>query len=458
MEVRRDDLHVLIMAGGAGTRFWPLSRGHRPKQFLKLAGDGTLLEATVERALLLVPRPNLWVLTRRDLAGAVATVLPWLDRSRIVAEPEARDTAPCLVFGAARVARVAGDPTLLVLPADHVIPDSAHFAETVRGALDAAARLGGLFTFGIPPTHPATGFGYIQRAAGTAGAGGHERCHRVASFREKPDAERARTFIASGEFLWNSGIFLWRLSHFRSELESHAPELAQGWRRLEALGARLDEPRDSATDDAFRSLPRISIDHALLEKAADIHVVEAPFSWDDLGSWRALARHRPHDPAGNILEGRVVLADVRASTILAGGGRVVAALGLDGFVVVDTADALLICPQERVEEVRRSWSAFVRSAGRTRCEHLGGCRPGREANRRRAQRCPRTHRPPHGGGGGGRAARGTGAGVGRGTRARRSRRRPPAEHGRNPGAERTPRARAGREPARGAAASRRALG
>ena len=348
-----DSLHVMVMAGGSGSRFWPRSRHAEPKQFLPLAGDRPLLTSTVERVEGLVPRENIWVLTRRDLRERTAELLPWLDPSRLVTEPEGRDTAPCLVYAGARVARVDPNALLLVLPADHVIPDAEAFRRTVRGAIDSLEVADGLVTFGIAPTFPATGYGYIQRGPGDGIPAGETRCHPVARFREKPDRPTAERYLEAGGYLWNAGIFLWRVSTFRDSLRRCDPDLASGWDRLEALGARVENDADPETEAAFRALRRISIDFALLEHADNVRVVSADFGWDDVGSWRALERYLPADDEGNIADGAVILEECHDSTVLAAPDRTVAVLGVDGLVVVDTPDALLICPRERVEEVKK---------------------------------------------------------------------------------------------------------
>ncbi len=347
------DLHVLIMAGGSGSRFWPRSRHSQPKQFLRLTSAATLLEATIERVRGLCPPENVWVLTRRDLLEQTRRLLPELPPERLVGEPEGRDTAPCLVHAAVHVARVAADPLLLILPSDHIIPEVREFRATVEDAILALVKHGGLMTFGIRPTFPATGYGYIQRGEEEAESPGAQRCFRVRSFREKPDSATAHKYLLHGGYLWNAGIFLWRLGAFRDALEHHAPALAEGWRRLAEMGPRLADTGSKETIESFRSLPRLSIDYALLERAQSLRVMEAGFTWDDVGSWKALEKYNDSDGAGNLIEGRVLLVDSASNTVLSHDGKVIAAIGLNGWVIVDTPDALLICPKERCEEVKK---------------------------------------------------------------------------------------------------------
>lgn len=347
-----DRLHALVMAGGAGTRFWPHSRKFRPKQFLPLAGRRPLLVEATARTSGLVEPENLWILTRQPLVAGVRELLPELDPFRIVAEPEGRDTAPCLVLAAARLEQVDPNATMLILPSDQVIADAGSFRQCVQGAIETLQVEDGLLTFGIPPTHPATGYGYIRKQADGVVEAGGVRCHSVEGFREKPDRATAETYLASDSYYWNAGIFLWHLKTFRAALEEHAPDLAKGWDELRSLGDKLAQPDNSEVAAAFGRLRRISIDFALMEHAQNVRVVEATFPWDDVGSWRAIESYRPADARGNILGGKVALAESSDCTVLADADRVVAVLGVDGLVVVDTPDALLVCPRDRVEDVK----------------------------------------------------------------------------------------------------------
>ena len=311
-----------------------------------------MIAETIRRVEPLCPPENVWVLTRADLRERVRETVPEIAPERVIAEPEGRDTAPCLVLGAACVERVAPDARLLVLPADHVIPDIDAFCATVRGALEILENSGGLFTFGVEPDHPATGYGYIRRREVEPETSGRAACFPVDEFREKPDEATARRYLEEGGYYWNAGIFLWSTSEFRSALDAHAPELTEGWRALAALGPAIGDPTDTRFQEAFRTLPRISIDYALMEKASNVRVCEARFPWDDVGSWRAVERYRDADSHGNVTDGRTLLVESGANTVLAG-ERLVALLGVEGLLVVETPDAVLVCPRDRVEEVRK---------------------------------------------------------------------------------------------------------
>ena len=346
-------LHALILAGGSGTRFWPWSRAAHPKQFLAIDGHASLLARTHERLEGWIAPENRWVLTRADLVETVAEELPTLDPAHILGEPEGRDTAPALALGALRVAAVDPDALLLILPSDHHIADPAAFRATVDRAVSALTADDGLYTFGVTPTEPATGYGYIERGDAT----GHPGCASVRAFREKPDRATAEAFLADGGYFWNAGIFLWRASTFLAELARASTEFAAGIESLGGVFERDDGP--DALADAFRSLPKISIDFALLEKSDRVRVVEAAFPWDDVGTWEAVPRLRAEaaDRDGNIVDRGVVTTDCRRAVVVRGDDveaseRVIVLHGVEDMLVVDTGDALLVCPRARAQEVR----------------------------------------------------------------------------------------------------------
>ncbi len=347
-----DNLHILVMAGGSGTRFWPRSRRDFPKQFLSITGGRTLLEQTVDRVRDLVPADRVWILTRRDLCDTVTRILPEFRSDRVIGEPELRDTASALVFASAVIEQVDPNANLLILPADHLIPDSDAFCACVRGALDSLAERDGLLTFGIPPTAPETVYGYIERGDDAVPAGESES-FAVRRFVEKPNLATAKQYVASGDFYWNGGIFLWSLATFKAAIQRFAPEHGRGWDRLAELGDSLLGPPTAEVAARFAELPKTSIDYALMEKADCVRVVNATFEWDDVGSWRAIERYRQPDDAGNVSEGRVALEECSDCTVFASGDRVVAVLGLEDLVVIDTPDALLVCPRNRVDEVKK---------------------------------------------------------------------------------------------------------
>ena len=336
---------VLILAGGRGERFWPWSRPGLPKQLLPLAGDRTLLEATLDRVAGLAPPERTWILTGRDLADAVERAAA--GRARVVAEPVGRNTAAAAGLGARLALEHGADGPMAVLPADHLIPDRDAFLATARRALDLAAREPLLVTLGIAPQRPETGYGYIERGEALPGPGGG---HRVRSFREKPDAATAERFLAAGGFCWNSGMFFWRPEVLLAALRDCRPALAAG---LERLAGRLaGDGRDAALAEVFPGLESISVDYAVMERAGNAAVLEAGFDWDDPGSWGAWARRQPRDAAGNVAVGKALALDAEECVVL-GGESPVVVLGGKRLIVVQRPGGTLVCPLERAEDVRR---------------------------------------------------------------------------------------------------------
>jgi mannose-1-phosphate guanylyltransferase len=337
---------ALILAGGRGERFWPWSRPERPKQLLPLAGSTSLLEATLERIAPLVPPERTWILTGRLLLEPVREMVG--GRARVVAEPIGRNTAPAVSLAAMLALAHGQKGAMAVLPADHLIPDVDVFRETADRALGLAEQDELLVTLGIPPRNPETGYGYIERGAVIDEATG--AC-RVESFREKPNRATARQFVEAGNFFWNSGMFFWRPQVILDAVRQHRPALARG---LQGFEGRLGEDQlEAALEELFPDLESISVDYAVMEHAANVALLEAPFQWDDLGSWKAWARWQPRDEAGNVVMGEAVLLDSE-NCVVVGEQAPVAVIGVKDLVVVQKNGATLICPLERAEEVRRA--------------------------------------------------------------------------------------------------------
>ncbi len=325
------------MAGGAGTRFWPLSRRGRPKQLLALAGgEETLLQATVRRV-----RPlcgdRVLIVTTAALHDAVHAAVPDLPAGRILGEPVGRNTAPCIGWGA-RVARAQGAERLLVVPADHYIPDADAFVATLRRALGAVDR-GALVTIGVRPRGPETGYGYLE-----IGDEVHKGVHRVVRFVEKPDLEHARAYAASGRHLWNSGMFLFTPQAIDAAILRHLPELHQG---LDAI-----ERDPSSLGRIYPRLPAISIDYGVMEKAGEVLAVPADFHWSDVGSWSASYELGVPDAHANVARCDLLSFEAHGNLAVAPPGKVVALVGVRDLVVVDTEDALLVLPRDRAQDVR----------------------------------------------------------------------------------------------------------
>lgn len=345
-----DALYALIMAGGSGTRFWPASRHALPKQFLKLAGDRTMIQETLERLDGLVPADHTLVMTNQRLVETVATQLPGLNAAAILGEPCKRDTAPCIGLAAALLVRRDHAATMLVMPSDHVIAPIQDFQAAIRHAHSLVQlQPERLVTFGISPTYPAESFGYIER--GPVVTDQPLRTFRVQRFHEKPKAAVAQQYLASGTFYWNSGIFVWRAATLLEHLQQREPEM------LSHLQTIADAYGQATFADVFaREFPLIqgrSIDYAVMEQARDVLVIEAPFQWDDVGSWQAITRLNPRDPQGNVVTGRNVLLDTNNSIIRADDGHVIVTIGLKDYIVVHTPDATLVAAKDQEERVRQ---------------------------------------------------------------------------------------------------------
>ncbi|MGC4029187.1 MAG: mannose-1-phosphate guanylyltransferase/mannose-6-phosphate isomerase [Steroidobacteraceae bacterium] len=354
----------VILSGGAGTRLWPLSRELYPKQLLPLVGEDTMLQATVRRLEGLATASPLVVCNEahRFLVAEQLRAIGQVPQA-ILLEPAGRNTAPAIAL-AALAARADGngeDPLLLVLPADHVVRDAAGFCAAVKAALPAA-QAGRLVTFGVLPDAPETGYGYIRRGASLAGVAG---VHAIEAFIEKPDGARAAAFLESGEYLWNSGMFLFRAARYLEELQKYAPDIAAACAAAFAA-ARRDLDFTRVDEQQFLACRSESIDYAVMEKTDAAAVVPLDVDWSDVGSWSSLCAALPADADGNVTHGDVLMEDCEGSYIHAG-SRLVAAIGLRNHVVVETKDAVLVAPMEQAQDVK-TLVARIKSQGRS--EHL----------------------------------------------------------------------------------------
>ena len=353
------DIYAVLMAGGSGTRFWPASRRARPKQFLPIGSDQPMLVTTAERLGDLVPPQRLLVATGRAYREEVGRLLPELPPENILAEPLARNTLPCLVWSAREVARRNPRALMVVLAADHVIEPASAFRASLLSAAAVAAD-GALVTLGIRPSRPATGYGYIevgeQLTAEQAGTGTGP-VHAVRRFVEKPNAARAAGFLASGDFLWNSGMFIWRTAAFLAAVERWCPELAPL--------ADIDGTSSPAElENAFAALPSLSVDVGLMERADNVLVLPVDYSWNDVGSWSALPEITAPDADGNFPSGGVQLVSEQSAGCVVHGAddEVVALLGVRDLVVVRSGQTTLVCTRERAEEVRSIVAALEERA------------------------------------------------------------------------------------------------
>ncbi len=340
---------AIILAGGGGTRLWPASRRRNPKQLLRLGGDESLLAAAARRARAFSDPERILIVTAADQEAAVRGAVPWLSRENIVVEPLPRNTAAAVGLGAVVAFRRAGAQAVLaVLPADPHIADEARFTAIVRAAIAQAASA--ITTVGIKPTHAETGFGYIRLGSPVAGAAGATAAvHQVGAFVEKPDRATAERYVASGDYLWNSGMFFLTAGRLLEEARRHLPALGQA---LDAMAAAPDF--DAAVRERYPSVPSISIDNGIMEKATGLHVVPGDFGWNDVGSWAAMTAIRRADAAGNVVVGGAQLIEGKGNVVVAEpGAPYVSVLGVDDLVVVATADAVLVIPKHRAQDVRQ---------------------------------------------------------------------------------------------------------
>lgn len=348
-------LHILIMAGGSGVRFWPRSRARRPKQFLDITSERSLLEETVLRIQPLGPEQVMVVTNALQAEGSakllerlgepVGTELDAASGLRVVAEPVGCNTAPAIALGAALIARHDPDAVMCVLPADHHIGLPEAFREVLSAAADAAGD-GALVTVGIAPTRPETGYGYIEMGEALPGSPG---VHAVRRFREKPDRVTAERFLSQGGFLWNSGMFVWRVDAIMGALERHMPEL---FALAEPLVAAQAAELPARVARMYAEAPAESIDYGVMEKHDEVLVLPADVGWSDVGSWTSLQELLPADAAGNRVSGDAYVVDAHNCLVQAG-ARTVAVVGVEGLAVVETDDAVLVCPLDRAQDVRR---------------------------------------------------------------------------------------------------------
>ncbi len=345
--------YAVILAGGSGTRFWPVSRALRPKQLLSLFGDGkTMLEQSISRLSGLIPSENILILTNGDQEENIRKVIGGLlPAENIIAEPEKRDTAPAIALAVGWISARNPEATMIVLPSDQLIDDKEAFHQILRQALDVARSEDGIVTIGIKPTSPCTAYGYIQKGERRNVTTDDEESapvYQVESFREKPNAQLAEEFLEQGNYLWNAGIFVWKISTVVGELRQHCPELA-------AFVDELQKSEDfsKTVGGRFSELPKISIDYALMEKASCVLNIDAAFDWDDLGNWVTAGKYFKTDAQGNACNTALTSVDSTNNVVYTEGDTHVALLGINDLVVVHTPDAILIAPKKSMDEMKK---------------------------------------------------------------------------------------------------------
>lgn len=340
--------YCVIMCGGVGSRFWPYSRNRLPKQFLDFFGVGrSLLQMTYDRLLKVVPRENILVVTNSTYAPVIREQLPELDENAVLCEPARRNTAPCVAWAAYHVRALDPEAVMIVAPSDHLVTNDEEFNRSVMQGFEFVAAHDALLTLGIHPTRPETGYGYIQVGAHQTGD-----ISKVKTFTEKPDLELAKVFLASGEFFWNSGIFIWKADSVIKAIETNAPDLAVTFNKgLDVFGTK-DETE--FIDREFPACPSISIDYAVMEKASNVYVETVKFGWNDLGCWSALYDHSPKNKDGNVTQNCNVLAYNSTGNIFTvREEKLVVVEGLKDYIVSDAGDVLLICPKSDEQRIKQ---------------------------------------------------------------------------------------------------------
>ena len=338
---------ALIMAGGRGERFWPRSRRNMPKQFLTLTDDGkTMIQLTVERILPLVDMEDIYIATNKDYRQLALEQLPGIPEENILCEPIGRNTAPCIGLGAVHIAKKYEDAIMLVLPSDHLIKFNKMYQTTLRDACRIAEKGTNLVTIGIMPDYPETGYGYIKFDAKEPEGG----AYRVDRFVEKPSLEVAKEYLAAEEYLWNSGQFIWKVSSILKNLKQYMPDTYERLLRIqEAIGT---EEEEQILDREFHEMDSQSIDYGIMEKAKDIYILPGAFGWDDVGSWLAVERIKKTNEFGNVVNGNIITVNTK-NCIIQGGKKLIAAVGLQDLIIVDTEDATLICEKDNTGDIKK---------------------------------------------------------------------------------------------------------
>ncbi len=351
--------YVAIMAGGIGSRFWPKSRIGLPKQFLDILNTGkTLIQFTYDRFAQFIPEENIYIVTSDEYTGIVKEQLPQIDDNNIVSEPSRKNTAPCIAYISFKILNLNPDATLIVAPADHLILDTIAFQQTCENAINFSEKKDALVTLGIKPTYPNTGYGYIQHETDSA----EENVYKVKTFTEKPNLELAKTFILSGDFLWNAGIFIWKVSTILKMFEQYQPEM------FEVFSGEKEKFNTQQEKEAITGIypfcSSISIDYAIMEKANNVYVIPSSFGWSDLGTWASAYDNLEKDYLGNAIAGnKVMVIDAKQCMVSAPHDKLLVLQGLEDFIVVDTIDVLLVCKKEKEQEIKEYVAEVKRNIG-----------------------------------------------------------------------------------------------
>lgn len=349
---------VVIMAGGRGERFWPRSRKKLPKQLLSLTGDGkTMIQLTVDRVKSLVEYDNIYIVTNEDFADIISYQLPQLPTENILIEPVGKNTAPCIGLAAVHIAKKEKDAVMLILPSDHLIQNEEKFINTLKSGVEMAKKDENILTLGIVPNYPETGYGYIN-FGNKIDEIGENSIYKVTKFVEKPSIEKAQEYMNSGNYLWNSGMFIWKASTILDNIEKYMPDLHKGLKEIENSIGTYKEAE--VLKNEFNKFESISIDYGIMEHADKIFTIPGSFGWDDVGSWTALERISDMDTEGNVVQGNIISVDTKGC-IFQGSEKLIAAVGVENLVVVDTDDATLICAKDKCQDIKKLLSEIKNS-------------------------------------------------------------------------------------------------
>ncbi|WP_028553101.1 mannose-1-phosphate guanylyltransferase [Paenibacillus sp. UNC451MF] len=340
---------AVIMAGGKGERFWPKSRTNLPKQFLNISGNKSMIQQTISRLEKLIDISRIFIVTNELYAELIHAQLPSLPIENIIIEPIGRNTAPCVGIASLIIEEKYPDSTMVVLPSDHIIENEEGFIKILKTAVEVSQEGNNLVTLGIKPTYPETGYGYIESTKQVSKVNDLE-VHKVSKFVEKPDSETAQAYLDSGSFFWNSGIFIWKTAVIRQYIKELMPDMHDVLETLKsAFETNID--RNELIRNEFFRMPDQSIDYGIMEKVNNIYVIPCVFGWDDVGSWTALDRINDHDENGNVIKGNILNLDTKRC-IIESNGKLVATLGIEDLIIVDTEDVTLICTKEKAQEIK----------------------------------------------------------------------------------------------------------
>lgn len=343
------DIRAVIMAGGVGTRFWPLSRRHSPKQFLPIISDKTMIEETAHRLSPLISPENICTVADRIQTERIRTLLPKLPEDNLFVEPQGKNTAPSLMLATAAIYLQNPEAVVLALPADHLIEDAARFLKKVEAAAQASGDGDHIVTFGIPPSYPSTGYGYIQFSQKNTAEISGETFFPVEKFKEKPCLKKAKEFLESGNYSWNSGMFLWQAKTLPQKIRQFAPQLFPFW---EKMIKALETKNEDILIAAYEDIPAVSIDYALMERTRPVWMCRGDFGWSDVGAWSSLFDIWMKDDRGNALRGECLILD-SAECLVHNPGKITALVGVEDLIIVDTEDALLVCRKDCDQKVKQ---------------------------------------------------------------------------------------------------------